>query len=174
MQSEVPSQKHILEDCSCVLDQTIDHIIAAHGMYFENSSRKGVRQSAQLEENVNSSWNREVRAWGENEEVAKLMADGFDHYDDLPQSRKLMFHVRLDALMVEHVKQRQLADQNVWDGPTKESHENAILRMLLCAGGRAWWEESGELYPTRDYWNEMLRTHSSDTQPLNAYSWLKL
>ena len=33
-----------------------------------------IATSAQLEENVNSSWNREVRAWGENEEVAKLMA----------------------------------------------------------------------------------------------------
>ena len=128
--------------------------------------------SAQLEENVNSSWNRDIRAWGENEDVANLMAEGLDHYDELSQGKKLMFHVRMDALMVEHLKQQQLADQDVWGGPTLKSHEQAILRMLLCPGGRAWWDETSEVYPSQDYWNELLQTQTGDLQPLNVYSWL--
>ena len=130
--------------------------------------------SAQLEDSVNSAWNREIRAWGENAEVARLMAEGFDHYQDLPQDKKFMFHVRMDAVIIEFQKQQELSNQNVWNGPLKTSNEQAILRMLVCPGGRAWWDEAGEMYPSQDFWNALIRERANDTQPLNVYSFLRL
>ena len=130
--------------------------------------------SAQLEDSVSSAWNREIRAWGENPEVAKLMAEGLAHYQDLPQEKKFMFHVRMDALIIEFQKQQELSNQKVWNGPLRASNEKAILRMLVCPGGKVWWEEAGDIYPSQEYWNALLREHADHTQPMNDYSFFRV
>jgi len=115
---------------------------------------------AQIENAVLTAWNERVSVMGESKEKASLMQRGLNNYDDLESEERLMFHIILDSLVVEHQRQRNLFEEGGWDWKNQSEIESVIIMILKSRGGKQWWTEAKFFYMHHDHLDQLVLERS--------------
>ena len=104
------------------------------------------RRNAQSEavNTVMSGWNEAIQALGANREIASIVQRALANYNELNQSEKFMFHVKMDAVIIAYFRGVEYDERGLWELP--KEIELAVLRFIISPGGLQWWDGAGDVY----------------------------
>ena len=85
----------------------------------------------------------------ESTENVEALCAGLKDYKSLPPDQAGRFNTLLLGLFVSFVTVSDYYSQEIIPIDEYEASESNFLRFLITPGGRQWWQQTKELYPTR-------------------------
>jgi hypothetical protein len=85
----------------------------------------------------------------ESPENVEALRNGLQDYESLPPDQAGRFNTLLLGLFVSFVTVNDYYEQGIIPKDEFEASKGNFLRLLITPGGRQWWEQTKELYPTR-------------------------
>ena len=84
-------------------------------LYLAIQVRDG-RKSAESDaiDQLVSGWSEAIRALGETNEIASVVQRGLSNYNELDASEMLMFHTRMDRVIMAYNKGLELSKRGLW------------------------------------------------------------
>lgn len=142
-------------------------------LYLAIQVRDG-RKSAESDaiDQLVSGWSEAIRALGETNEIASVVQRGLSNYNELDASEMLMFHTRMDRVIMAYNKGLELSKRGLWELPPEI--ETAVLMFIVSPGGTQWWEEAAASIGNSDNINQLLDSRRNELIPASGFSYFSV
>ena len=106
----------------------------------------------------------------ESEENVQALRTGLQNYETMLPDQAGRFNSLLLGLFVSFVTVNDYYQQEIIPADEFEASEGNFLRILLTPGGRQWWEQTKELYPSRGVEYVEKKLESCSLKPI-THTW---